>query len=95
MTESEIQQWRESRMLYPQTTFQALRGPDAGDCIRAAVCTLLQIDPAKLTNWMTLEHDGWSLVMERELAALGWRGAASRDWLGEIASACFNPRPPT
>lgn len=72
MTESEIKQWRESRTLYPQTTFQAFRGPDAGDCIRAAVCTLLQIDPAKLTNWMTLEHDGWSLVMERELAAFGW-----------------------
>lgn len=72
MTDTEIQQWRAERILHPQTTFQALVGPDAGDCMRAAIATLLQIDPAELTNWMSLETDGWSLVMERELEAHGW-----------------------
>jgi hypothetical protein len=68
----DVETWRESRALHKQTTFAARTGPDAGDCMRAAVATHLRIDPSELTNWMTLETDGWSLVMERELERHGW-----------------------
>jgi hypothetical protein len=64
--------WREGRVLHRQTTFQALVGPEAGDCMRAAIATLLQIDPTELTNWMSLTTDGWPLIMQRELESHGW-----------------------
>lgn len=64
--------WREGKVLHRQTTFQALAGPEAGDCMRAAVATLLQIQPSELTNWMSIVTDDWPDIMERELQAHGW-----------------------
>lgn len=63
--------WREGRALHRQTTFQALVGPEAGDCMRAAIATLLQVDPSEFTNWMSIESDDWAEVMRSEVAAHG------------------------
>lgn len=64
--------WTAARTLYPQTQFLCIQGEGAGDCMRAATATILQVEPSSLTNWMELPDDEWIGVMDGELAALGY-----------------------
>lgn len=57
---------------YDQTRFLAVENhPDAGDCMRASVATIIQVDPETLTNWASLGDD-WNVVMFNDLLALGY-----------------------
>lgn len=57
---------------YDQQHFGAQPGPDAGDCIRAAVATIIQVDPDTLRNWAADPDAAWHLAMREDLEALGW-----------------------
>lgn len=64
--------------LYDQTTFSAQPGPGAGDCMRASIATVIQADPATLTNWAELGDD-WAEIMRTDIRTLGYVWAVI-DW---------------
>lgn len=55
--------------LYDQTTFS--NGVDHGDCVRACIATILQIDPATLPHPIA-GNGAWSSRFHRDLRTRGW-----------------------
>lgn len=57
--------------LYCQTTFSDKAAGTHGDCFRATVCTLLQIDPKKLPHPIAADG-GWNRAFHKALRKMGW-----------------------
>jgi len=56
--------------LYDQTTYSDKEAGTHGDCFRATVCTILQIDPATMPHPINSEG-GWNLGFHKALRGLG------------------------
>lgn len=86
--------------LYDQTTFSDPARQTHGDCFRATVCTVLQVDPATLPHPIAFSGE-WNLGFHKAIRKLGWQirttaycsqWTAAQDWHTEYPYRFVIPR---